>query len=895
MPVDRWHNLNAEEALERLGSRHSGLTDDEAKERFLKYGPNEMRREKKDPAILLFLRQFLSPLIYVLLVAGIVSLAVGHVTDAGVIFGVLLLNSAIGFFQERQAEKSMTALLEMAAPRARVRRNGNAEVLAAREIVPGDVVLVEAGDRVPADMRLMEAFNLKANESTLTGESMPSDKMSGQIEGEAPVADRKNLLFMGTMVTSGRAVGVAVGTGMSTEMGKIAAGIQQIKPEKTPLQESVARLSRYLVFIFLGVTALLLAVGVFQGLGWLDMFLLAIAAAVAAIPEGLPAVLTVVLSIGMRAMARRNAIIRKLVAVETLGSATVICSDKTGTLTLNQMTVQRLYSDGEEIEVTGKGYDPKGEFRCNGGTVNPQENRHLAMLLEIGALCNDAQLNLTGKAGGITGDPTEGALVVAAAKGGIDKKRLEKEFPRMDEIPFASERLYMATLHHRNGAGIAYFKGAVERLLPLSKYVLAGGRAAPIDEAGSRSVATAANAMAEQALRVIALAYVELPPGVEKLDESTIKGDLVLVGLAGMADPPREEARGAVRSCKQAGIRVVMITGDNKTTAVAIANKLELPPGRVVTGIELERMSDDELLREIEGISVFARIEPLHKLRIVTALKKRGYIVAMTGDGVNDAPALKAANIGVAMGIAGTDVAKETADMVLADDNFASVVGAVEEGRAIFSRLRNVLFYSLNTNLSELVALIFSIAFVGKAPLFAVQILWINLVTDTAGDIPLGLEPKSGDELKQPPRRAHVGLMFPGLLVRILIMAFLIGLGSFLIFRWAESRMGLEAAQTVVFCALATFEWFMAFSARSDERTIFRLGILKNRALVFSISAAVLLQLAVVYLPFLQAAFHTVPVGLREWGVIVGAGGILFLLEEARKAIFPRAFSWGKW
>lgn len=893
--MDKWHNLSAEEALQALSSRRSGLTEQEEHERLLKYGHNELQGEKKAPAILAFLRQFLSPLIYVLFVAGIVSLAVDHVTDAVVIFGVLLLNASIGFFQEMQAEKAMTALLDMAAPKARVRRNGAAEVVPSRDVVPGDIVLIEAGDKVPADVRLIEAFNLNADESVLTGESMPSDKQPDPVDSDAPVADRKNMVFMGTVATTGRAVGVAVATGMSTEMGKIAAGIREIKPEKTPLQKNVAKLSRYLVFIFLGVTLLLLVVGVLQGLGLLDMFLLAIAAAVAAIPEGLPAVLTVVLSIGMRAMARRRAIIRKLVAVETLGAATVICSDKTGTLTLNQMTVRRLYVDGQFIDVTGEGYEPKGEFLRDGRRLDPQHEQRLGLLLKIAALCNDAQLKTDDRKTGIIGDPTEGALVVAAAKAGMGKESLETEYRRLDEIPFASERLYMATLHAQNGASVAYVKGALERLLPLSKYTVKGDQVIPLEEADSRAALAAANTMAEQALRVIALAYAELPPGAGRLEEADLKDGLVLVGLAGMADPPREEAREAVRSCRQAGIRVVMITGDNKTTAVSVARELDLPPGKAVTGGELEKMSDEELSRGIEDISVFARIEPLHKLRIVNALKKQGHVVAMTGDGVNDAPALKAADIGIAMGITGTDVAKETSDMVLADDNFASVVAAVEEGRAIFARLRNVLFYSLNTNLSELVALIMAIMFVGKAPLVAVQILWINLVTDTAGDVPLGLEPKSGDELRQPPRRPTTGLIFPGLFMRIVSVAFLIGLGSFLIFRWAEPRMGLEAAQTVAFCAIATFEWFMAFSARSDEHTVFKLGVFRNRALVIAIGLAVLLQLAVVYLPPLQAAFHTVPLGLREWGIIVAAGGALFLLEETRKFFFPRLFSRGKW
>jgi P-type Ca2+ transporter type 2C len=892
--MENWHNLSVEQALHELGSRRSGLTNNEIQERTLRFGTNELKNKKKASSLLVFGRQFLSPLIYVLLAAATISLVIQHFIDAIVVFGVLLVNAFIGYFQETQAEKAMDALMEMAAPKARVRRDGKIESLPARELVPGDIILLEAGDKMPADARLLEASNLKVNESALTGESMPVDKQTSVITEDAPVADRGNTVYMGTIVTSGRAVGMVVKTGMATEMGKIATGIQEIKPEETPLQRNIAKLSRYLVFIFLGVTGLLLVVGLLKGLGWVEMFLLAVAAAVAAIPEGLPTVLTVVLSIGMRSMARRNAIIRKLVAVETLGSATVICSDKTGTLTLNQMTVERLYTDGQLIEVTGEGYEPKGEFRRDSQVFVPETESQLNLLLQIGVLCNDAQLTRNSRGTGVTGDPTEGALVVSAAKAGIDKDAIQKTFPRLDEIPFESERMYMATLHATDGKRVAYIKGAAEKLLPLSKYLLKGNEAVLLKEADSQAIMTTTTSMAQEALRVIAFAYVELPLDTKKLTEEDIKSNMVFVGLAGMADPPREEARGAVRLCKQAGIKVVMITGDNKITAESIARQLDLPPGRAVTGSELAKMTDEELSREVDNISVFARIEPLHKLRIVNALKSRGHVVAMTGDGVNDAPALKAADIGISMGISGTDVAKEAADMVLADDNFASVVAAVDEGRAIFTRLRNVLFYSLNTNLSELMVLILSILFVGKSPLLAVQILWINLVTDTAGDIPLGLEPRFGDELKQPPRRPGTGLIFPGLFIRIICMAVLIGLGSFLIFRWAEARMGLEHAQTLVFCTIAAFEWFIAFSARSDEHTVFKLGIFKNRILVFSIITVVLLQLAVVYVPFLQVAFHTVPLGWRDWGIIVAASGGLFLIEEIRKAILPKLFSLGK-
>jgi len=765
----------------------------------------------------------------------------------------------------------------------------------AKEIVPGDILLLETGDKVPADARLVEESNLKVNESALTGESVAVDKSTRALAGEIPIAEKKNLVYMGTIVTYGRATAVVISTGMSTEMGKIATGIQEVKPEKTPLQKSISKLSRYLVGLFLGVCGLLIGVGVLKGLEWLEVFLLAVAAAVSAIPEGLPAVVTVVLAMGMRTMARRNAIIRKLVAVETLGSATVICSDKTGTLTLNQMTVRRIYLDGGWIEVTGEGYEPEGEFHRDGRKLKLEDEPALALHLRIGSLCNDALLTCERDFCGIYGDPTEGALVVTAAKAGMTKEKLEKNYPRLDEIPFQSEKQYMATLHPRDGGRVAYVKGAAEKILSLSKYRLNGSEVVPLEEADNRAMVQATEAMAQEAMRVMATAYVELPQELEDLKDEDIRGNLVFVGLAGMADPPREEAKEAIRLCRQAGIRVAMITGDHKLTAESIARQLELPPGRAVSGAELKEMSDEELAAGVEDISVFARIEPLHKLRIVNALKSRGHVVAMTGDGVNDAPALRAASIGIAMGITGTDVAKEASDMTLTDDNFASVVAAVDEGRAIFNRLRNVIFFLLSTNIGELLALILTILFVGKAPLLAVQIIWVNLVTDTSAAIPLGLEPKFGDELKQPPRHPGVGLLYPGLLMRVVFLAVIMSVGVFLIFNWAQARTSVEEARTIAFCSLVAFEWFRAFNARSDEHTVFKLGILSNRYLVGAIFLAVLLQIAVVYLPFLQIAFHTVPLSIEKWGVAVLAGGSLFAIEELRKTLFPRLFGAGKW
>jgi Ca2+-transporting ATPase len=894
--VEQYYNIAAQKVLGELEASRDGLTSTEAEARLLRYGPNVLTGRKKTPPVVVFLQQFLSPLIYVLLIAGVISIIAGHLTDAIVVFGVLLINAVIGFLQETRAEKAMEALIRMAAPKASVQRDGAAKDIAARDIVPGDIMLLETGDKVPADGRLLEASNLKLSEAILTGESVPVDKHTVTLKGKLPVSDRKNMVFMGTVVAYGRAVAVVTQTGMNTEMGRIAAGIRDVKPEKTPLQKSINRLSRYLIILFLGVCALLVVLGLVKGLDWLEVFLLAVAAAVSAIPEGLPAVVTVVLAVGMRMMARRNAIIRKLVAVETLGAATVICSDKTGTLTLNQMTVRRMYVGGKRVDVTGEGYLVDGEFSIDGKKIDVSDQPALDLHLRIGVLCNDASISIEeNQCCSVYGDPTEGALVVAAAKADLIRQKLDKDYPRIDEIPFQSEKLYMATMHPSDGGLVAYVKGAPEKLLSYSKSFHDGRVIKPLGQSEKQAILNANNAMATQAMRVIATAYVDLPGNLEDLEEEHIRGKLVFVGLSAMDDPPREEARESIRLCRQAGIKVIMITGDNKLTAESIARELEMPPGRTLTGQELAAMSDEELARQVEDISVFARIEPIQKLRIVNALKSHGHVVAMTGDGVNDAPALKAANIGIAMGITGTDVAKEAGDMTLADDNFASVVAAVDEGRVIFNRLRNVIFFLLSTTLGEMLALVLGILFLGKAPLLAVQIIWNNLLTDTAVAVPLGLEPRIGDELQQPPRHRSVGIIYPGMLWRIIFMATLMGIGGFIVFNWAQARYSLEEARTITFCTLVTFEWFRSFNARSDEYTVFKLGLFKNRWLVLSVSVAILLQLAVIYLPPLQTVFQTVPLGIDKWGIIILAGGSLFVIEELRKVFFPRLFGRGKW
>ncbi len=889
-----WHKLSPDEALTTLRSKSDGLDQAEAVHRQTQHGLNVLLGKSKPPALLVFTKQFLSPLIYVLLAAAIISLVVGHYIDAVVILAVLMLNAAIGYIQETRAEKAMEALLKTAAPKAKVRRDGKIMLLPARQLVPGDIILLETGDRVPADARLIEVSNLKVNESTLTGESMPVDKHNRTLSGNASLAERKNQVHMSTIVTYGRAIAAVTATGMDTEIGRIATAIAEVETPKTPLQKGIGKLSRYIVGIFLAICTLLIIVGIARGLDALEVFLVAVAAAVSAIPEGLPAVVTVVLAIGMRVMANRNAIIRKLAAVETLGSATVICSDKTGTLTLNEMTVHRMYLNGDWIEVSGDGYEPVGDFKKGDSIIDINDNDNLVLTLKIGTLCNDAMLIKDKGQNGIYGDPTEGSMVVAAAKAGLIKETLEKQYPRIDEIPFQSEKLYMATLHRYNQRNVAYVKGAPERLLAMSKSIVKGNSVSPITKEDVDDILDANTNMAKQAMRVIATAYVEFPPEIDDIEDHHLQGTLVFVGLMGMADPPRDEAKQAISLCNGAGIRVVMITGDNVITAQSIAEKIGLPAGSAISGAELHHMSDEELFAQVEDISVFARIEPLQKLKIVNALQRHDHVVAMTGDGVNDAPALKTANIGIAMGITGTDVAKESSDMVLADDNFASVVAAVDEGRAIFNRLRNVVFFSLSTNLAELLSLILAVSIIGIAPLLAVQIIWINLVTDTSVEIPLGLEPKFGDELQQPPRHPKVGLIYPGLLFRICFLALLMSLAVFFIFNWAQSRYSVEEARTLAFCSIVTFSWLRVLNARSDKHTIFKLGILKNKWLLVGIATAILLQMVVIYVPFMQTAFQTVPLSIGKWGIVLLAGVILFAIEEVRKIMLPNLFAMGK-
>jgi len=895
--------ITGEEALRESGGNHGGLNDEDAAARHVRFGPNSLAVRDQTPWYLLFLEQFANPLVYMLIGAAVVKGYLKGLVDALVIATALLIMAVIGFVQEMKARSAMAALLKLSAPRAKVRRNGITRVLEAMDIVPGDLLLLEAGDRVAADARLLETANLRVNESTLTGESLPVEKGIRPVTADAAIHDRRNMVFMGSTVSSGRAVAVVTSTGMSTEIGRIADAIRSAKREKTPLQQNVEKLGHSLIWVVVGACIMLACAGLARDMSWIDVLLLAVAAAVSGIPEGLPAAVTVVLAICVNRMAGRNVIIRKLTAVETLGTATIICSDKTGTLTLNQMTVREIWTGGRLLSVSGSGYEPSGTFECAGAAVVPANDGELLHVLRIGVLCNDAILDQGASGWDIIGDPTEGALLAAAGKAGFQKDELEERQPRLDELPFESEKQFMATLHAENGQRVVYVKGSVEKILAMCSGVAMTRGELPLDSVTRESVDTANRAMAGQALRVLAVATAPYPVELGRLEPEHLAGRLILIGLAGMIDPPRDEAKQAIRQCRDAGIRVAMITGDNPLTASAIAAQLGIcPPGEAaLVGHQIEAMSDDELLEHSRTHNVYARIEPLHKLRIVNTFKRDGHIAAMTGDGVNDAPALEAAGIGVAMGITGTDVAKEAADMVLADDNFASIVAAVEEGRIVFNRLRNVTFFLLLACCAELLTLFLSVALYGESPLEPIQILWINLITGAMVAIPLGMEPGVGNELQQPPRDPGIGLLYPGMLLRIAVA----GISMSFLFTWifhhaplptgVDGTTAHEIRQTVTFTGIVVFEWLFAFQARSAERGVMSLGLFSNRWLLVCMVLGLGMQLLVIYLPLANIVFHTHPLDAVELAWTLFPGAVAVTIEGMRKGTAPRLYDRGQW
>lgn len=879
---ENWHLKSAEETLSILKGKRHGLSHEEAIKRLAQHGPNQLVTIKGPSLWFLFFRQLLNPLIFILIAASLVKFFFSNYLDGAVLLFTIFFMAIIGFIQEMKAEKAMKALKQLTSHKSKVKRDGKLEIIPSKYLVPGDEILLEMGDKIPADARLIETKNLKVNESMLNGESMPSEKHTEPLKGDHVLADRDNMVYTGTVVAYGKGEAIVVSTGMGTELGKIAASIQEIKHEPTPLQKSLTSIGNWMLVIVFVSLLFFAGISLYKGMSLIDVFLIGVAAAVSAIPEGLPAAFTITLAAGMNLMAKKNAIIRKLIAVETLGSTTTICSDKTGTLTQNQMTTTVLYSLDKTIrtdqEVIDFGKDPI-----------------LRKIVEIGALCNDALISKESNSYDIIGDPTEGSLLITASKAGIDQDTLTASYPRISEIPFLSENLYMATLHSYENKRLVYVKGAPEQILAMSSHVLTEKGVIALSGAVQDNVKAAMEQMTKQALRLLAVAYVETTPEVGFLTEDTFKGKLIFAGMFGMIDPPRKEVIAAIHSCNEAGIHVAMITGDNQMTAAAIAKELGIYKGRVIIGKELQKMSDEELIEAAKDTTVFARVEPSHKLRIVKAFQALGHIVAMTGDGVNDAPALEAANIGIAMGKTGTDVAKESADMILADDRFDSIVAAVEEGRAIFNRLRNVCAFLLMACFGELFGLILSVLFIGLAPMIPLQILWANLISGSLVAIPIGLEPKVGDEMKHPPRDPKLKVLHKGVIYRISYVAILLGLGLFFIFFYGKTHYSLEKARTLVVTTVVAFEWIIALKMRSEELPLRKIGVFKNVPLLLSIGAAFLCHLSILYVPFFQKLFHTQPLSFHEWLIVLLPGAVIFILETVRKELFPTLFTAEKW
>ena len=879
-----YYSLNIKEVLKSLKTSEEGLTDNEAKQRSEKYGTNEIERRKSITPFKIFVRQFTSFIVIILFAAILISLLIGEKLDAVVISIILILNGVFGFIQEYKAEKAIESLRKLTALKAKVIRDAREIEVDSRELVPGDIILLETGSKVPADARLLQIAVLQVDEASLTGESTPSKKITEPIKRRTSVNDQENMVFMGTIVTKGRARAVITETGMGTEIGRIAELVQEVKEKSTPLQEKLKQFGKWLSFVTILICAVVFGVGILReylvatsfGINHVsEMFLAAVALAVAAIPEGLPAIVTISLALGVSKMTKRNVLIRQLPAVETLGCTNVICSDKTGTLTKNEMTVTEIYANDTLIKLTGEGYMPKGDF------INADSGQsytgNIELLLKVGASCNDSHLNYNER-WEIFGDPTEGALLVSAEKSGLKKNELEKQFPRIDEIPFDSERKCMTTIHKINDENIAYIKGAPDVIINKCKYLYIDGKVNRLTEEDKKRILKINHDMAKKALRVLGFAYKSLPGSYNPVSEDP-EDDLIFVGLQAMFDPPRENVKEAIEKCKTAGINTVMITGDHKITAVAIAKELGLfKEGNIaLSGDELDKLSDAELDKIAEDIKIYARVSPEHKVRILDALKKKGYIVAMTGDGVNDAPALKKADIGIAMGITGTDVAKEASDMVLTDDNFSSIVNAVEEGRGIYNSIKQFVQYTLSSNLGEILVIFMAILIGWPLPLIAIQILWINLLTDGLPGLALGLDPHSKDIMKKPPRKREEKIISREVVHNIAIVSFVMMVGTLFLFY----SYGIDSikAKSIAFTTLVMFQLFNVLTYRAKN---FKINFKTSKYLIGSVIITILMQIAVLYTP-LNVTFKTVPIGLLDWFKILLVTFLLYIILESRK------------
>jgi Ca2+-transporting ATPase len=949
-----WHALKTEQVLRDLEVHEQGLTSEEAERRLASYGPNQLFEAPRAGFLAMLWDQLNNFVVILLIVASVISALLGDYVEAAAIMAIVVLNAVLGIVQEQRAEEALAALKKLAAPDAQVIRDGHRKSVPSYNLVPGDIVFLEAGNFIPADLRLLEAVNLRVEEASLTGESLAVQKNAVSVlEKNVPLGDRKNTAFMGTVVSYGRGRGVVTSTGMHTQLGLIATMLQNVEAEETPLQRRLDQLGRTLSIASLILVALVFIVALINyttigdlfvnpldyvkefGREITDVFIIAISLAIAAVPEGLPAVVTISLALGMREMIRRHALIRKLASVETLGSATTICSDKTGTLTQNEMTVTRLWADGQFVNVTGTGYVPKGEFQVDGANVDVVKYPAILSTLWLGLLNNDATIETTGEnetqqTYRIVGDPTEGALLVAAAKAGVIHVEIVEAYPRESEVPFDSERKRMITIHdvaaprpddpspfHDNkhkGWDVIAVKGAPDVVLELcTQYLGMDDKPRPLTKETKDRVLAANDAMTKDALRVLGLAYRverDVPDDPEQIKAEELEKDLVFVGLAGMIDPPRTEVKPALEKARHAGIRTVMITGDFPNTARAIAETIGLlrPGKKVMTGAELDAISDDELKNVIEDTDVFARVSPEHKMRIVDALQANDEVVAMTGDGVNDAPAIKRADIGIAMGITGTDVAKETADMVLTDDNYASIVAAVEQGRIIYSNIRKFVFFLLSSNVAEIM-IIFLATLAGlPAPLTAIQLLWLNLITDGAPALALAMEKGDPDTMDRKPRAKTEPIinksMGLGIVIQTIIQtsavltAFALGLiwhleagalipsgtnpiAYLLQHDWRGGDV--QSAETMAFVTLSLCELFRAYTVRSERASIFKIGIFSNKWMQYAVGLSIALLLLVCALPFLQPIFNTHFLTAREWSVVLGLAIMPAVAEEITK------------
>jgi Ca2+-transporting ATPase len=860
-----WHTLSVEQAYARSEATPAGLSAAEAALRLAHYGPNELQAGRRVSSWAILLQQFKNVLIIILLIATALSASLGHTVEAVAITVIVLFAVLLGFIQEYRAERAIEALRRMAAPTATALREGREVEIPARELVPGDVIHLESGDKVPADVRLVEAVNLQMEEAALTGESVPVEKHTAALDRpDLALGDRRNLGYAGTTVTYGRGTALVVATGMGTEFGRIAQMLETVETARTPLQENLDKAGRILAVIALVVVAIIVGIGLSRGQPLIEMIVFGIALAVAVVPEALPAVVTISLAIGVQRMVKRHALVRRLPAVETLGSTSVICSDKTGTLTKDEMTAREIFVAGQTIQVSGAGYEPRGQFLRDGQPIQP--SAPLKQLLQAAALASDTHLayDEAEDRWRLGGDPTEGALVVAAAKAGLDKAELDARWPRVNEIPFSSETKRMTTLHEGPAGVVAYAKGAPEVILSSCTRRLTEQGGAPLDDAGREAILRTARQMAERALRVLAAAEKE---GATLADAER---DMTFLGLVGMIDPPRPEAKAGVQTCEQAGIKTVMITGDHPVTAQAVARELGLvKTGRVITGPELEALPQEDFEKEVEAIEVYARVSPAHKLRVVTALQEKDYIVAMTGDGVNDAPALKKADIGIAMGITGTDVTKEAAAMMLTDDNFASIVAAVEEGRAIFSNIKKYLMYLLSSNLGE-IGLMAAASFLGyPPPLSAVQILYINLATDGLPALALAVDPPEPDLMRRPPRAAGQGVFTRPVVTLMSVGGVWSALVNFGLFAWAiGTHRSDEEARTMVFVSLVLIQFFKAYNFRSDRHSVLNQPF-ANRWLNLAVLWELLLLGLIIYIPFLHEPFGTFSLPSVDWIIII--------------------------